>query len=323
MKNRKRKNSELHVGYYVVAFIDLLGQQERLRALTGLPNKQDPAQMDSFREVLKQTYGVVSIMRKNFQDFFDSFSKRQIEKSKLNQLTSEQKKQFHQMGGNPIQFQHFSDSTVIFTSLLTDRFKLSIRGIFGVLGAAGTSFLYQLARGYPIRGGVDIGVGMEIKKGEIYGAALAKAYALESKVAKYPRIVLGGEIVHYLKLTANQHPSDVFTGAAKEMAQYCLDMIAIDDDEHAFLDYLGEGFRQHLAEVLNVNVIKNAYENVTKQLEISRQNQDTKLELRYTQLRKYFEARLPLWFPDAGKTLQATPEKVNQPNDVRTDRDKE
>jgi hypothetical protein len=46
MKKKKLKN--IDISYFVVGFIDLLGQQERLRSLTDLPNESDKAQMEKF-----------------------------------------------------------------------------------------------------------------------------------------------------------------------------------------------------------------------------------------------------------------------------------
>ena len=316
MTRRNKKASKLDIGYYVVAFIDLLGQQEHLRALSDLPNKEDPAQMDAFRAALKQTYGVVTGMRQSFQSFFNSYSHRQISQSDLNQLTLEQRKQYDELTNNPIQFQRFSDSMVIFLSLRTDRFKLPTGGIFGVLGAAATSFLCGLAAGHPIRGGIELGVAMEMTKGEIYGAALARAYALESKVAVYPRIVLGKELIQYLQLTLKKKPLDIYASVGRQMAQCCLDMIAIDDDGHPFLDYLGSGFKQHIAAKLNVEVITRAYQQVLKHSENYQREHNTSLAFRYTLLRNYFETRLPLWIPEATKMPPATPSDANQLNEA-------
>jgi hypothetical protein len=284
-----------------------------MRALTALPNKQDPAQMETFHAALKQTYGVVTGMRQSFQSFFSAFSRRQASQSDLKRLTGEQKKQYRELTSNPIQFQRFSDSMVIFLSLRTDRFKLQTGGIFGVLGAAATSFLCGLAAGHPIRGGVELGVAMEMTKGEIYGAALARAYALESKVALYPRIVLGKELIQYLQLTRKQEPTDVYAAAGRQMAECCLDMVAVDADGHVFLDYLGEGFKKHIAAELNVEVIKMAYQQVLKYSERYRRENNTTLAFRYTLLRKYFEAHLPLWIPEAVKMAPATSEDANEP----------
>lgn len=298
MTRRNYKASNLDVGYYAVAFIDLLGQQEQLRALADLPDKQDPSQMETFRATLKQTYGAVDGMQKSFENFFNSFSRRPINQSRLNQLTAEQKKQYRELTSHPIQFQRFSDSMVIFIPLRTDTYKLPTAGIFGILGAAATSFICQLAAGHPIRGGIDVGVAMEMTKDEIYGAALSRAYSLESKTAMYPRIVLGKELVDYLQLTHMKEPTDIYAVAGKEIAKSCLDMLAVDDDGHAFLDYLGQGFKTHIAYDLDAKVIQMAYEQIIKQSERYQREKNSTLAFRYTLLRNYFEARLPLWIEE-------------------------
>ncbi len=298
MKRRKRKDSGLDISYYVVAFIDILGQQEHLRALTDLPNKDDPAEMEKFRSTIKQTYGVVTNIQHSFQNFFNSFSKRKNNQAILRELTPEQRRQYAELTSNPINFQRFSDSIVVFLSLRTDRFKLPTSGIFGILGAAASSFLYGLAIGHPIRGGVDLGVAMEMSKGEIYGAALARAYALESKVAMYPRIVLGRKLIEYLQLTQMQNPTDVYATAGKQMAQCCLDMVEKDDDGHFFLDYLGEGFKQHIASELNSEFIMKAYNQVLNYSAKYQDERNTNLAFRYALLRNYFESKLFLWIPE-------------------------
>jgi hypothetical protein len=318
MTKTKKRRAGVDISYYVVAFMDVLGQQEHLRALDELPDKKDSAQMESFIAALKQTYGVVTGMRDSFEKFFKSFSKRQIDPAKLRQLSPEQRKQYMELTSNPIQFQRFSDSIVVFLSLRTDRFKLPTGGIFGVLGAAATSFLVGLAAGHPIRGGVDLGVAMEMARGEIYGSALARAYALESKVAIYPRIVLGDELIEYLQLTLKQKSEDIYAAAGKQMAQCCLDMIAVDDDGHPFLDYLGPGFKKHIAYELNGKVIQMAYEKVLKFSEKYKREHNTTLAFRYTLLRNYFEARLPLWFPGAAKMEPESAEAAGKASEPST-----
>ena len=59
-------------------------------------------------------------------------------------------------------------------------------------------FLVTLVWGHPARGGLDVGLGVEIAPGEVYGAALERAYQLESEVAQHPRLVIGKELVAYL-----------------------------------------------------------------------------------------------------------------------------
>ncbi|PYT75343.1 MAG: hypothetical protein DMG39_00035 [Acidobacteria bacterium] len=43
-----------------------------------------------------------------------------------------------------------------------------------------------------------MGLATEIGPGEIYGTALERAYLLECRVTKYPRLVIGDELWRYL-----------------------------------------------------------------------------------------------------------------------------
>ena len=292
MKRKPKKDSDMDIGYYVVAFIDLLGQQDYLRALKRLPNKQDPSEMEAFVRTLKQTYGVVTGMRETFNKFFHGYSRQ---KSDLTQLTKEQREQYNELTSNPIKFQRFSDAMIVYLSVSTQKFKLPTAGIFGILGAAASSFLCGLAVGHPLRGGIELGVGMEMTKGEIYGGALAKAYSLESKIANYPRIVIGQELLSYLQMTAKQKTIDIYSTAGRQMAECCLEMIVVDDDGHAILDYLGEGFKKHIAMELDIEIIRRAHNHVITSSERFRQEKNSKLAFRYTLLRNYFEEHLPIW----------------------------
>lgn len=162
--------SKMNVGYYAVCFIDVLGQQENLRALDDLPDKEDNAQMETFVHALKETYGVVSGTRKLFRHYFDSFST--LRQTDLSALSPEQREQYSLMTNNPIHIASFSDCVVASTSLATDRNKAPMRGVYGLFTAASSIALLSLMAGHPVRGGIDIGIGMEIEKGEIYGACL-------------------------------------------------------------------------------------------------------------------------------------------------------
>lgn len=299
MKRKLKKDSNLDIGYYVVAFIDLLGQQEYLRELKRLPNKQNPSETEAFVRSLKQTYGVVTGMRNTFSNFFDGYSRH---KSDITQLSKEQRIQYNELASNPIKFQRFSDAMIIYLSVATQQYKLPTAGIFGILGAAASSFLCGLAAGHPLRGGIELGVGMEMTKGEIYGGALAKAYSLESKIANYPRIVIGPELISYLQMTVKQEAIDIYSTAGRQMAECCLEMIVVDDDGHAILDYLGEGFKKHIAMELDIEVIRRAHNHVLTSSERFRREKNSKLAFRYALLRSYFEEHLPIWVQKSSST---------------------
>ena len=213
----------------------------------------------------------------------------------LSKLTPQQRKEFNTLTNNPIKFQTFSDSIIIFMSLQTDTVKLPVRGIFGILGAAAITSICCLALGHPIRGGIDIGLGMDIAKNDFYGPALSRAYSLESKIANYPRIIVGDELITYLKITRDQEPIDVVAMAAKKVAEMCLECICLDEDGHPFVDFLGEHYRRTYGNVVDASVIQKAYNNVLNFLEKYQKEKNSKLASRYTLLKNYFEDRLPLW----------------------------
>ena len=160
MKNhikRKRPQKNIDIGYYIVGYFDILGQQERLRSLRSLPDKSDAEQMKSFIKDLKGTYGVVTGMRCMFENFFKSFSKMD---SDISILTPKQRKIYKKLTSNPIQIKSFSDAIIVFVSLRTDKVKLPTRGVWGIIAAAASTALLSLAAGHPIRGGIDIGLGI-------------------------------------------------------------------------------------------------------------------------------------------------------------------
>jgi hypothetical protein len=196
---RKKTSHQISLAYYCVAFFDLLGQQDRLRTLRSLPNPDDPGDVDLVRQILRDTYGAVMAMRVFFSDSFKAYA-RAREKIDTRGLSTEQRKMFAQLTNNPIKFQRFSDSIVVYLSLkITEKARLPLRGIFGMLGAAATTFIGCLALDHPIRGSIDVGIGMEPNGTEIYGPALSRAYSLESRIANYPRIVVGDELADISK----------------------------------------------------------------------------------------------------------------------------
>lgn len=298
MARKKGKKPDIVVSNHVVAFVDLLGQQERLRTFGILPGIDDQEVLEAFGETLQATYEAVRFMRHTFADYFAYFSKRKVDTS---QLTKEQRSSFGKMKSNPIQFQGFSDSMIVYLSLTTtETNKLPMRGVYGVLGAAGITSLVCLARGHPLRGGIDIGWAAEVSKREIYGSALARAHALESRIAQYPRVVVGEELRRYLELTRDQEASDIISQAARMAAQTCLGLLAEDHDGQLFLDYLGEGFKSSVPDAdLAAQLFHEAYDHVKRQCEKSKKEKNTNLAFRYALLEKYFDSRAHLWVAES------------------------
>lgn len=295
MKRKKKRNQpkkKVDIGYYVVGYLDVLGQQERLRSLRDLPDQSNETQMESFIKDLKGTFGVVKDTRRMFEGYFESFSKK---KSDISMLTSEQRKIYKRLTSKPIQIKSFSDAIIVFVSLATGKEKLPAKGVWSIIAATASTALLSLAAGHPIRGGIDIGLGMEIERDEIYGPSLSRAYSLESKIAGYPRIVVGKECINYLEVTAGQQPKDIYEQVSVATARDCLNLLTIDDDGWAIVDYLGNNFRESIGKGIQKEIILKAYNNIVRFSEEFQTTNNSKIAFRYTLLRSYFDHRLSQW----------------------------
>jgi hypothetical protein len=284
---------ELYIGWYLVAFVDVLGQQDLLREMRGLPEKTDWKQMAEFKTLLKKTVGTVKALRDNFHNFFEGMESHNFD---LSEFTQKQKALYVQSKGNELKSHMFSDFVVLFLSLRDDVNKVPMSSVFATLASVASTFLMMLAGRHAIRGGIDIGVCVELEDKDIYGAALARAYKLESKTALYPRIVIGDELINYIQIQHNRPDDDIFTKLNKSMADICISLISVDDDGFPFLDYLGEGFKKYIGkDRLDPAIIEKAYEFVLNEWSKFKEKRDSSLAFRYTLLRDYFEHRLHLW----------------------------
>jgi hypothetical protein len=284
---------ELNVEWYLVVFVDVLGQRHLLRQMRGLPEKTDQEQMAEFVILLKKTVGTVKALREYFERFFEGYNRQHFD---LKDLNLEQKRLFEQSYSNPLKLYMFSDFIIVFLSLRDDINKVPMRGVYAALASAASTFLTMLASKRIIRGGIDIGVGTELSDKEIYGAALSRAYELESKMAQYPRIIIGDELINYIHWHQSKSEGNVFDAMNKIMADLVISLIAIDDDGFPFLDYLGKGFKQNIAKKsVKPEIIKKAYDFILEESVRCQDSRDSKLAFRYTLLRNYFDHRMSLW----------------------------
>lgn len=277
-------NSNLEMNYYLVAFIDVLGQQNALQKMNRLPDQTNEEEMLKFRTAIKNTVGNIYSFRDFFKKYFDSYNQKNDKSPFANIFTS-----------NDIKFQRFSDCFIMFSSLKSEINKASVQNVFSVVASCASVFLLWLSMGRPLRGAIEVGTGLEIYENEIYGYVLSEAYRLESKVAQYPRIVIGHNLVNYLMMTKLTKENDIYSEFNRGMASCCLDMIVQDVDGHPIVDYLGEGFKKYVAKDIIDEIPIKAYDFLVKQSERYQKERNTNLAFRYNLLRDYFEARLSLW----------------------------
>lgn len=102
-----------------------------------------------------------------------------------------------------ISTQFFSDCMLFsFPVEMTDDSNLKekqLNHIFTLFYAASMSQLSFLAEGTPLRGGIDLGLGVSIPDVGLYGPVNFSVDHLEKKVARYPRIAVGETLRRFIK----------------------------------------------------------------------------------------------------------------------------
>ena len=274
-----KKTNPVTFGYYCVALIDILGQQEALQRFKEIPRTDD--ERNDFIQIAKKTFGVVDGIRNMFDSFYSGYNTPPPADEMLK---------------TDLKFQGFSDTIIIYVPLASISERIPINSIYAGLLACGSTLLYSMAAGHPLRGGIEIGIAAELYEGEIYGPALSEAYRLESQVAQYPRIVVGRELTSYLWAYKNSSELDVRAKFIKGMAECCLGLLTQDVDGQPIVDYLGEGFMTKVdCRPLDDDIVNKAYQFVTDEAKKWREQRNTQLAFRYALLHNYFVERIALW----------------------------
>jgi len=279
--------------YCLVAFLDVQGQKEifvklsKIRSLEEIDNK--------IKEEISKNLYYLEQLRKNLEKYFNNYTGEDPSKVRADESC---KDEFDQIRKAEIYFQYFSDSLIAFVPLeFRSFYSVTVNGVWGVLGACGLAVLGSLAVEHAVRGGIEICWGTRLKSGEIYGPALNKAYCLESKVADYPRIVIGDEVWNYLNSLSNkvkQHPAQkqIDINACQKMAERCLKLIAKDNDGLLVLDYLGYGFlelNKGMPDFFGIYDLSKKF--ICDSLLKWSQEKNFKLASKYRRLNDYFQSK--------------------------------
>ena len=185
-----KSSPQFTLAWDIVAFLDVMGQKDKLLRLK-MPRTSGEHTLT--QEVLKDTAGFVLNLRNVYQKNYESFQ------SALTSLPPYAKVMPELLC--------FSDSFISTVSLaLEDDTKVLGRvvGSYATLSAAGIAMLTSLSSWHPLRGGVDVGLGIRLPSKEPYGAALVRASILEGHKAKWPRILIGTELWNFLSSIYSQ-----------------------------------------------------------------------------------------------------------------------
>lgn len=282
--------------HHLVAFFDVLGQSSKLGQLK-LPASD--AEKAEVVQVLKSTVGVVLGVRRMFKDFFDAcdgptdFAKA---------LSPSERELLVNATNAKVVYRGISDSFIVTVCLAEAGLPPApVNGIYRAFVAAAGMWLLALSIGHPIRGGIDVGVAIDIDDDEIYGPVLDNAYRLESRVAGGPRIAIGDGCVDYLRFVQARPQTDVHVKVASAVASWCLSMLRRDQDGVVTLDPLGDRMLEiskASAETPDANIgtrVGPAHDVVRRQIADAQGRGDTKLFSRYQQLLEYFDERASHW----------------------------
>ncbi|MBE3139829.1 MAG: hypothetical protein IMZ53_04505, partial [Thermoplasmata archaeon] len=162
-----------HMAWYVVAFLDLLGQRDVLNKITALPSVENLEEVDAFKKKVAELYRPLYGLETFFKASIKPFKEGSVNETTCLPAEQEILKQFR---STPVFYRHFSDSLIVHIPISNDIGKFQCHAIYGVLAATAVTFLSCLVHSWAIRGGIELGLAMDIEEGEVYGPALARAY---------------------------------------------------------------------------------------------------------------------------------------------------
>jgi hypothetical protein len=302
----ENKSNTVQYNYYVVAFIDVLGQSDAFR--------YEGIYLDSYKspfignrdeinkrllEAHKKTAKVVEDLRSRFKEYI-KLSVRDPAKPIPPYIPQDQTNQYKQMIETDIDLRMFSDC-ILATTCVSDVPAKKIYGsiltsVFYILIACEGMMLDALAIGKPFRGAIDIGMGTRLGNGDIYGPVSSRVYELERNIVQYPRIVLGEELINFL-INIHKHSREYCSDDrdaeyCKQTAQTCLNRIKKDLDGVYILDYLGKEAAEEMKRAGQGDILEEYYQKsfkfIDEEYQKHKENMDQKLAQRYFMLKQYF-----------------------------------
>jgi len=276
-------------GNYCVSFIDLLGQRDALRDQKLLPSLDTPEEREIFDKILRESTGAIIDLQKAASGIIEPYTNPRSDSPLRQTLSPDVQGTWDGVNKTRIRIQRWSDGLVLFVLLGDAEIQCPMNGVFGILATAGMLCLRGLARRNPIRGAIEVSWGVEINSGELYGAAVARAYELESLIAQYPRIVVGDEAVKLLEAYSKHKANDLISEQNRGLAKMCLDMLIKDADGYWILHFLGATFQNVVTGENHATLYQSARKYIVEQLNKYRASRNSKLAFRYVNLLQYFD----------------------------------
>ncbi|MBK7207766.1 MAG: hypothetical protein IPH91_05745 [Elusimicrobia bacterium] len=265
---------------YLVAYIDLLGQSDRLKEFPLFPPAKD------YAEKYEVPYRILSDFRTSIRSLSDSIGRQDIPSEIRSKLSNTDLSLMRDLCTYDIGFEFIGDAALLKLSLDESAGRKPLLGIERTLTQVSLLILNGLAEKNPVRCAIDIGLCREMDGG-LYGQAVASAYNLERQEADFPRAMIGSYFIDYLdyyEVFLNKQMQDENWLIQKAYMKGIRSSLRKEsNDQNHSLDYLA-GFKGKTD-----SLVTNAYQFIQESLEKYKADGDQKLLKRYERVERYFK----------------------------------
>lgn len=284
-----------NIKYYLGIYLDILGQGEKLKCMDRIPDTDE--EMKQFSDILSETVIPVVELQRSFDKSFEQYQNLDnlIDQKAMSNLSDEQREIYLNARKISSKDMRFSDTMVIYFPLDYDSCFSPMIATYAALNAVASTFITMLADGIPLRGAINIGTGIELKQSGLYGQVLYNLHHLESKIAEYPRIIIGDkliEMITYYQNLSDEKIDDTYKRIDKLVSHDIRDIIKKDSDNYHILHYLNKDFASD-----DKKGELKLYERVAKFIDdqLTMHSQNLKLKKRYERLNEYVRNHKQDW----------------------------
>lgn len=301
MAREASTREDVTLSFWAVAFLDLLGYRSVLEAMDVFPLTDSGAK----RALVEAAFTRAIRLRRRLLGLLDDFLKahNRAPAPNLEQLPQEAASLLEGMRKVRVLKVAGPDHVVLACSLSPDEEHFPLRGVYSLLAAAASACLLQLRmggddplNGLPLRGGIDVALGgIDPRDEYLYSPALARAYDLEQKSARYPRVVVGDRLQEYLTEKVREVAQGLAEQVSTQLAARTMQLIFKDSDGKWVLDFFGKAVRELVPTDLSQEMAAKAWEFARFGQEHFRRSDQSELSEKYQWLVDYMRPRLELW----------------------------
>jgi len=285
--------------WYIAAWIDLLGQSEKLNQFDELATTA--AQKHEFVQRARHTFGAVRSFRDRMTELHAIMSTPlSLPAGTLAAISEDDLRIFKKYSSPKVRISFLSDSALLTVCLRENQSWSPLLSINFMLSQLAIIALTMLAQGTPTRGGMALGVCSTLREGDLYGKAVSRAHQLE-RAAGYPRIVTDDSLFEYMGWCERQPAVGREQQLRAHHIQTIKSSLRKDADGRLILSYLGERFRreyEHGDKEKFPKVVTLASTFIADEIKRFGASGEEKLRDRYERLKAYFEQE-GCWRPSA------------------------